>query len=392
MFLGFFYYLRSRQVRVSLNEWMTLMEALQKGLAESSLTRFYHLCRSICIKSEAHFDKFDQCFAEYFKGVEASEESIDKVLDWLRRSPLEQELDPEELAKLRAMDLDTLREEFEKRLAEQDEQHDGGNYWIGTGGTSPFGHGGVHPSGIRIGGPGRRGSAMQVATKRRFQNLRHDRILDVRQIATALRQLRRLTRDGREDELDIDETVDATARNVGDLEIVFRPPRKNTVKLLLLMDVGGSMTPHTRLSELLFSAAHAASHFKSFKHYYFHNCPYEKLYTDITQRKGTSTLEVLQNLDRTWYTVIVGDAAMSPYELTSSGGSIDFFHYNEEPGIRWLQRIRERFPRSVWINPDPPRYWGVTQSTLMIQDIFEMHPFTLDGLGDAISYLRKQKV
>ncbi len=233
---------------------------------------------------------------------------------------------------------------------------------------------------------------MQVATKRRFQNLRHDRILDVRQIATALRQLRRLTRDGREEELDIDETVDATARNVGDLEIVFRPPRKNTVKLLLLMDVGGSMTPHTRLSELLFSAAHAASHFKAFQHYYFHNCPYEKLYTDISQRKGVSTLEVLQNLDRKWYTVIVGDAAMSPYELTSSGGSIDFFHYNEEPGIRWLQRIRERFPRSVWINPDPPRYWGVTQSTIMIQDIFEMHPFTLDGLGDAISYLRKQKV
>lgn len=392
MFIGFFYHLRSRKLPVSLSEWMTLMEALQQGLADSSLTQFYRVCRSICVKTEAHFDLFDQCFAEYFKGVEAPAASIDKVLDWLSHAPQLRDLDPEELARLREMDLDTLREEFEKRLAEQTEQHDGGNHWIGTGGTSPFGHGGINPSGVRVGGTGRQGSAMQVATKRRFENLRHDRVLDVRQIATALRQLRRLTRDGQKDELDIDETIDATARNVGDLEIIFRAPRKNTVKLLLLMDVGGSMTPHTQLSELLFSAAHAASHFKAFKYYYFHNCPYEKLYTDMARREGSPTLEILQQLDRAWYVVIVGDAAMSPYELMASGGSIDYFHFNAEPGIRWLQRIAERFPRCVWINPDPQRYWNITQTTVMIQDIFSMFPFTLDGLDQALAHLRKQRI
>ncbi len=368
------------------------MEALQKGLADSSLAHFYNLCRCICVKNEAKFDLFDQCFAEYFRGAEASTETIDHVLEWLRRAPLMQDLDPEELAKLRAMDLDALREEFERRLEEQKEEHNGGNYWIGTGGTSPFGHGGSHPSGVRVGGTRRGGSAMQVATKRRFQNLRSDRVLDVRQVATALRQLRRLTRDGREEELALDETIDATAKNAGDLEIIFQPPRKNTVKLLLLMDVGGSMTPHTRLCELLFSAAHKASHFKSFKHYYFHNCPYEKLFTDMAQRKGVPTQEVLQQLDRTWYTVIVGDAAMSPYELTARGGSVDYFHYNEEPGLRWLQRIHERFPRAAWLNPDPPRYWSATQSTIMIQDIFAMFPFTIAGLEKAIAHLRQQRV
>jgi uncharacterized protein with von Willebrand factor type A (vWA) domain len=299
-----------------------------------------------------------------------------------------EDLSPEELAALESLDLDELRKQFEERMAEQTERHDGGNYWVGTGGRSPYGHGGMHPSGIRVGGAGKRGSAMQVATKRRFQNLRNDLVMDVRQISVALRQLRRLTREGRRDELDIDETIDQTARNAGDLEIVFRPPRKNNIKLLLLMDVGGSMTPYTRLSELLFTAAHKASHFKAFKHYYFHNCPYETLYTDMERQQGESTAHVLQQLDATWYCIVVGDAAMGPHELTARGGAIDYFHFNDESGLVWLQRIAKRIPKSVWINPDPVPYWSTTLSTVMIQEVFEMYPFTVDGLERAVVDLR----
>jgi hypothetical protein len=207
----------------------------------------------------------------------------------------------------------------------------------------------------------------------------------------ALRQLRRLSRDGRLDELDIDATIDSTARNAGDIDLIFRPERKNAVKLLLLMDVGGSMTPYTRLSERLFSAAHAATHFKAFKHYYFHNCPYERLYTDITRHEGEATLEVLRDLDRTWFVVIVGDAAMHPYELMAPGGSVDYFHNNEEAGIVWLGRIAERFPRAVWLNPDPPPYWEV-MSNKRIRGLFDMFPLTVEGLEDAVTHLRHQPI
>lgn len=390
MFTGFFYYMRERELKVSVTEWLTLMEALQKGLSDSSLLRFYHLCRCICIKSEAQFDLYDQCFAEFFQGAEISTQVSDELLDWLSNPLTQPQLSPEELAALEKLDLEELRKKFEERMKEQHERHDGGNYWVGTGGRSPFGHSGVHPSGVRVGGAGGGRSAMQVATKRQFKNLRHDRVLDIRQISVALRQLRRLAREGRRDELDLDETIQQTAKNAGDLEIVFRPPRKNNVKLLLLMDVGGSMTTYTRLSELLFSAAHKASHFKAFKHYYFHNCPYETLYSDMERSQGESTQHILQQLDASWYCIIVGDAAMGPHELTSKGGSVDYFHYNEEPGIAWLQRIAKRLPKCVWINPDPKQYWSSTWSTVLIQEVFDMYPFTIDGLDHAISELRQK--
>jgi uncharacterized protein with von Willebrand factor type A (vWA) domain len=229
-----------------------------------------------------------------------------------------------------------------------------------------------------------------VASARRFRNLRHDVILDTRQIGVALRQLRKLRRDGVAEELDLEESIDETARNAGDIELVFRAPRKNTVKLLLLMDVGGSMTPYTHLCERLFSAAHAANHFKAFRYYYFHNCPYERLFTDISFGKTEDTKHLLEQLDREWYCMIVGDAAMAPYELTAIGGSVDYFHHNPEPGISWLQRIAERFPRSAWLNPDPVPYWDTTYTTRVIRDIFSMYPLTLDGLEEAIRDIREK--
>jgi uncharacterized protein with von Willebrand factor type A (vWA) domain len=344
----------------------------------------------VCVKTEAHFDLYDQCFAAYFKGVEIEAAVKDEIMEWLQNPVLPRELTPEEVAKLEALDFDELRRQFEERMAEQKERHDRGNRWVGTGGTSPFGHGGQNPAGVRVGGEGGGRSAVQIASERRFRNLRHDLTLDVRQIGVALRQLRRLTREGRRDELDIDGTIDETARNAGDLELVFQAERKNNVKLLLLMDVGGSMTAYTRLVERLFSAAHGASHFKAFKHYYFHNCPYGTLYTDMARRKGTPTKEVLEGLDKTWCCIMVGDAAMHPYELSMPGGAIDYFHNNVESGEKWLSQIAEALPRSLWLNPEPVKYWNMP-SIRIISEIFDMFPLTLDGLGKAVAALRTKK-
>lgn len=391
MFVDFFFHLRRRGLPVSVTEWMTLMEALKAGLGHESLLGFYALCRALCVKTEAHFDLYDQCFAEYFRGVEAPEGALDKVLDWLSEPILARELSDAEIAAFEELDLEELRRRFEERLAEQTERHDGGSHWIGTGGTSPFGHGGTHPGGVRVGGGGGGRSAMQVVTARRFRNLRHDVVLDVRQIALALRRLRQLAREGRPDELDLDGTIDATARNAGELELLMHPERKNTVKLLLLLDVGGSMTPFTRLSERLFTAAHKATHFKAFRHFYFHNCVYEKLYTDMEQRQGTPTTKVLADLDPTWTCMLVGDASMHPAELTHAGGAIDYWHRNAEPGLVWFHRIKQRLPRSVWLNPVSEPFWG-QMSVAIIRDVFPMFELTLDGLDDAMAHLRGQRV
>lgn len=391
MFIDFFFYLRQRGLKVTITEWMSLLEALTKGLAGESLVGFYHLCRSVCVKSEAYFDLYDQAFAEYFHDLDAPQTLLDEVLEWLEDPVFPRELTPEELAQLKTLDLEALRKLFEERLAEQEERHDRGDRWIGTGGASPFGHGGTHPSGMRVGGSGGGRSAIQIAASRRFRNLRSDIVLDTRQISVALRRLRKLARDGVPEELDLDETVDATARNYGDIDLIFRPERKNTVKLLLLMDVGGSMTPYTRLCERLFSAAHAASHFKAFKAYYFHNCPYSTLYEDMERRKGEPTGDILNNHDHTWTCIMVGDAAMAPYELTMVGGAINYFHNNPETGLTWLQKISERYPRCCWLNPEPEQYWGLTSTTL-IREIFEMYPLTLSGLDDAVHFLRTKKI
>lgn len=401
MFIAFFYYLRARGLPVSTTEFLTLLDALQAGLARNSLGHFYQVGRSILVKRPEHYDIWDQAFAEYFKGAEVDpallksfEDALsagvhDELLQWLqdpRRAP---ELTPAERARLKSLGLDALREEFEKRLREQDARHDGGSRWIGTGGTSPFGHSGAPTPGVRVGGTGGNRSAVQVASERRYQNLRKDLILDVRDIGMALRRLRQLTRDGAQAVLDLEQTIDKTAQNAGDIELVFRPPRENNVKLLLLCDVGGSMDPYSRLTSRLFSAAHQASHFKRFKSFYFHNCFYETLYSDMERRDGEPTEQVFRNLDASWRCIVVGDAAMAPSELTQPGGSVDYWHYNERPGLEYLKLLRETIPRTVWLNPDPPRWWG-SWTTRVIGELFAMHPFTMQGLEDAVDALRRR--
>lgn len=392
MFIDFFFMLRRAGVPVSTTEFLALCQGLKQGLAHTSLHGFYVLARATLIKRVEHFDLYDQAFAAYFKDrpfqpEHLSSELHDDLLAWLEEAKEFPALSPEEIERLERWDLDTLREQFEERLAEQDERHDGGNRWIGTGGTSPFGHSGNNPAGIRVGGASKNRSAVQVATERRFRNLRTDLVLDTRQISLALRKLRDLAREGRADELDLDATIEATGKNAGDIEMVFRAPRHNRLKLLLLMDVGGSMTPHTHLTSLLFSAANRAHHFQAFEAYYFHNCFYETLYTDMERRQGKPTAEVLAAVDDSWRCVVVGDAAMAPTELTSPGGAIDYYHFNEESGWTWLKRLADRVPRTAWINPDDPRWWG-SYTTRQIGQLFEMFPLTLEGLDDAIATIR----
>lgn len=392
MFIEFFYHLRDRGLPLGVTEFMTLLEALSEGLARESLNHFYVVARSILVKRPEHFDIYDQAFAEFFRDAEFTAEQkaeiTDELLSWLEENPLPPpDVSEEQIDALEDYDLEELRDEFEDRLDEQDERHDGGDHWVGTGGTSPFGHSGEHPNGIRVGGEGRNQSAVQVASERRFQNLRKDVTLGVRDIGQALRRLRELTRDGRDEEIDVQATIDQTARNGGDIELVFRPPRENNVKLLLLMDVGGSMTRYTKLTSRLFSAAHQASHFKSFDSYYFHNSPYGTLYTDMERQEGESTRRILNNLDHTWKCILVGDAAMAPEELMYQGGAIDYHHDNETPGFEYLKAIDEAVGDVVWLNPHPPHWWG-SWTTRKIRTLFEMFPLTMEGLEEAVDELR----
>jgi uncharacterized protein with von Willebrand factor type A (vWA) domain len=386
MFVDFFYFLRRSGLKVSVTEWLVLMRALCLGHARSDLASFYGLARALLVKREGDFDLYDRAFAAFFAGVNEHFELDAELLSWLENAPLPS-LGPEDAAHLQALDFEELRRLFEERLREQSERHDGGSHWIGTGGTSPFGHGGRNPAGVRVGGSGGARSAIQVATSRRFRNLSGDRILDTRQIGLALRRLRRLERHGSPDELDLAATIDRSARNGGDIDLVFAPEKKNRVKLMLMMDVGGSMDPHAELCERLFSAAHKAQHFRRFEHRFFHNCVYERVFDDISQWRGEPTSHLLKQIDSSWSLVFVGDAWMSPYELTQVGGAIDFAHRNETSGLAWLERLRRRCPDSVWLNPEPERVWGAT-SIQMIRRVFPMFALTLDGLAAAVEVLR----
>jgi len=390
MFSGFLYHLRGYGLKISMMEWLSLMRGLTEGFARSNLTVFYHLGRALLVKKEADFDTFDRAFASYFSDVSATFDVDEELLKWLENPKLPRELTDEERKSLQALGFEDLLETFRKRLEEQDERHDGGNKWIGTGGTSPFGHGGEHPTGIRVGGAGGGRTAVQVAQSRRFRNLRNDRVLDTRQIGVALRRLKKLAKDEGPEVLDLDKTIDESARNGGDIELIFGPPKKNKIKLLLLVDVGGSMDPHTKLCERLFSAAHRASHFKKFESRFFHNCVYEKLYTDISRWRGEATQDLLKKIDEKWSVVLVGDAWMSPYELTYSGGAIDYYHDNVDTGLDWLKRIRRRCPKSVWLNPEPKRIWNAPTIRL-IRQVFPMYALTVDGLSEAVDVLRGAK-
>lgn len=386
MFLDLFYTLRHAGVPVSVTEWMTLMEALDGGHAASSLTKFYYLARAILVKSETYFDQFDQAFAHVFKDAEMPANIRDEIMEWLQDPKNRMVLDKAALEAMEHLDLEELRQKLEERLKEQTERHDGGSRWIGTGGTSPFGHSGAHPSGIRIGGQGGGGMAVQIAAARMFRNYRTDVTLDVRQIKVALKKLRQFKREGPEDELDIEATIDKTCKDGGEIQLVFTRERKNNVKLLLLMDSGGSMNPYARLVDRLFSAANQVNHFRDLQAYYFHNCVYQELYTDIRQYEAESTATVLQNLDSDYKVIFVGDACMATSELFARGGAIDYYYHNETAGIEWLQRINDHFRYCVWLNPMPRRGW-IHPTVSAIGKLMPMFPLTIDGLDEAVKAL-----
>ena len=393
MFLEFFNVLRLHGLKISLDEWLVLIDALNRGMAENSLMEFYYLCRNVLIKSETEYDKFDQAFAEYFKGIESVDEIPQELREWLSHDELERMLeDMPDWAK--EYDLDTLRKMFRERLQEQTEKHDGGNYWVGTGGTSPFGHGGYNPAGIRVGGEGRHQSAIQIAGERNFRDFRQDNELDTRQFQMAFRKLRQFSSrvDAAKTELDIDATIDATCDNAGLLKLVYEKPRKNTVKLLLLMDSDGSMRSYSKLCSQLFQAVNQSTHLKDLKIYYFHNCIYDYLYTDpyIIDGRWIETDWVFRNLGSDYKVIIVGDAAMSSYELTARGGNINWYAWNNEPGIDWLKKFNRFYHKVIWLNPIKESRWTHAwgaRTIQMVREIFPMFELTLNGLDKGIHKL-----
>ncbi len=386
MLIDFLFELRAKKVPVSTHEWMALMEAMAKGLHESSLDGFYRLARTICVKDIALYDAYDEAFLAYFKDVHVSSLQLtEELLQWLGDPKMLASLTAEQRELLKSLDLEKLRAMFEQRLKEQKERHDGGNRWIGTGGTSPFGTNGKNPNGMRVGGGGAR-SAMAVAGERQFREYRRDVVLDVRQIDVALRGLRRLGRDGAIEELDLDETVDKTCKNAGEIDIVFRPPRRNRVKVLLLMDVGGSMDPHAELMSRLFTAASRSGRFAKFRSYYFHNCVYNSVYEDAEFRKPVQVADLLATSDRDEKLVLVGDALMHPAELLDPGGSMYLYSQARASGHEWLRRLAAHFRSATWLNPEPERFWAGT-TIEVIASVFAMYPLTLDGLAHAVRYL-----
>ena len=391
MFLDLFYGLRNEGVPVAIQEWQGFLRALEEGLHGCSLLRFYHLGRACLVKSETYFDAYDRVFAHVFKGVEGrfGEDITEQVMEWLRDPKSFPELTPEQWAALERLSSDELMRRFLERLQEQTERHDGGDKWVGTGGRSPFGHGGVHPTGIRVGGQSKSRSAMKVAEERHFKDYRTDAALDLRQVKVSLRRLRHLTRLGEKSELDLDETIDETCRNAGEIEFVFRPPRRNNVRLLLLMDVGGTMDPYFEPVSRLLTALHEDHGLREFQPYYFHNCIYDHLYTSARMARGQAipTGDVLRKLDGRWKCVIVGDAAMHPAELLEPFGSIDPRLGSQTQGIVWLQRLAEHYERSVWINPEDTTYWDGSHTARIIQRLFPMFHLSVDGLTQAMQAL-----
>ncbi|GGE77610.1 vWA domain-containing protein [Sphingomonas prati] len=391
MFLNFLDALRSAGIPVGMKEHLVLLEALDADVIAHRPEEFYYLSRAIYVKDESLFDRFDQVFAKIFRGVSSGPETDAQAIpeDWLRQVA-ERYLSPEEMAKINALgDWDTLMQTLRDRLAEQQERHEGGSKWIGTGGTSPFGHGGYNPEGVRIGGEGRHGRAVKVWDRREFRNLDDSRELGTRNIKVALRRLRRFARTGAADELDMDATIDGTARQ-GWLDVRMRPERRNAIKLLLFLDIGGSMDGHVKLCEELFSAATAE--FKHLEFFYFHNCIYEGVWKDNSRRftERTPTWDILHRFGHDYKLVIVGDAAMSPYEIQVPGGSVE--HMNEEAGATWIERLTRVYPSAAWLNPAPRQHWDYSQSTAILRNLMgdRMYPLTLAGLDDAMRALTRK--
>lgn len=395
MFLPFFSALRQNGVPVSLREFLDFLDVLKTGITTYDVDGFYRLARTAMVKSETHLDRFDLAFAQAFEGLaelstEAVLEALDLPDDWLRREA-EKHLSAQEMAEIEALGgFDKLMETLKERLKEQDGRHQGGSKWIGTAGTSPFGAYGYNPEGVRIGQDrSRRQRAVKVWDKRDFKNLDCDTQIGTRTIKMALRRLRRWAREGAAEELDMPGTIRDTA-HLGYISVKTRPERRNAAKVLLLLDIGGSMDPHVKVMEDLFSATRAEFH--HLETFYFHNCPYDRLWRDNTRRwtDTTPTWDLIRKYGPDWHLVIVGDAAMSPYEIAMVGGANEF--WNDETGAVWLQRLFDHWPRHLWINPVPETHWGYTQSTAMIQNLLKpdaMVPMTLDGLTQGMKSLGK---
>ncbi|MEZ5921495.1 MAG: VWA domain-containing protein [Parvularculaceae bacterium] len=391
MFTKFFHELKSAGLPVSLREYLTLMEAMDADLVERKVEDFYYLSRSTLVKDERNLDKFDRIFGHVFKGVETLAETVEAEIpeDWLKLLT-QKYLTEEEKKQIEALGgWDKLMETLKQRLEEQKKRHQGGNKWIGTGGTSPFGSGGYNPEGVRIGNEGeRQGRAVKVWEKREYKNLDDTVELGTRNIKMALRRLRRFARKGVPDEFDLDGTIDATAR-AGYLDIQMRPERRNTIKVLLFFDAGGSMDPFIRLCEELFSAAR--TEFKHMEYFYFHNCLYDFVWKDNRRRwtDKTPTWEVLHTYPHDYKVIFVGDASMSPYEITVPGGSVEYF--NDEPGAVWMERVTRIYERAVWLNPIPKKHWEYSPSISMMRDLMgqRMYPLTLSGLDEAMTELRR---
>ena len=394
MLIDFFYTLRAAKLPVSVKEYLSLLEALQANVVgpdsdACSMDDFYYLSRTALVKDEKHFDKFDRAFGAYFKGVEMIADFTKEVpLEWLQKI-LERELTNEQKAAIEKMGWDELMETLKKRLEEQKERHEGGSKWIGTGGTSPFGNGGYNPQGIRIGGKGGNKSAVKVWDQRAYQDYDDSQELGTRNIKVALRRLRKFAREGSADELDLDDTIRSTAANAGWLDIKMVPERHNNVKVLLLMDVGGTMDEHVARVEEMFSAAKAE--FKHMEFYYFHNCVYDFMWKNNRRRfaEKFDTWDIIRKYNKDYKLIFIGDATMSPYEILQPGGSVEY--NNEEAGAEWLQRLTHAFPKFAWINPEPLGVWQYRQSISVIQQLLSnrMYPLTIKGLEEAMRAMSK---
>ncbi|MBB5390974.1 MULTISPECIES: VWA domain-containing protein [unclassified Herbaspirillum] len=389
MLIDFFFTVKDAGVPASIKEFLTLLEAMDKQVIAPSMDEFYYLSRLTLVKDEANFDKFDRAFGAYFKGVETLFEKKPEIpLEWLLKK-LERELTPEQKAAIEKFGYDKLMERLKQLLDEQKERHEGGSKWIGTGGVSPFGHGGYNPEGIRIGGVGKNRSAVKVWDAREYKDYDGERELGTRNIKVALRRLRKFAREGLEEELALDDTIRATASNAGYLDIRMQPERKNNIKVLMLFDVGGSMDDHIARTEELFSAARAE--FKNMEFFYFHNCVYDYLWKNNRRRHAERfpTWDVLRKYTPDTKLIFVGDATMSPYEVAQPGGSVEY--NNAEAGAVWLQRFTATFPHFAWLNPEPEGLWQYRQSIALIRQLMNerMFPLTIDGLERAMRLLSK---
>jgi uncharacterized protein with von Willebrand factor type A (vWA) domain len=390
MLISFFQVLKRAGIPVSIKELLDLILALKSHLAFANVDEFYYLSRTILVKDEKYFDRFDQAFGNYYRDLESLEDIIQAMIpdEWLRHEFTKQ-LSEEDKARIESLGgLDELIEAFKKRLDEQKERHQGGSKWIGTGGTSPFGHSGYHPEGIRVGGESRNKKAVKVWEKREFKNLDDSVELGTRNIKVALRRLRKFARTGAEDELDLDDTIRCTANNAGLLDIKMIPERHNSAKVLLFFDVGGSMDPHIKICEEMFAAAR--SEFKHMEYFYFHNFIYESVWSDNSRRnERLLLLDIMHRYSSDYNIVFIGDASMAPYEIMQPGGSVE--HWNEEAGVSWMRQLKATYEKIIWINPVPPEAWLYTQSIEMTNHLLggHMYPLTVKGLEEGMSYLSK---